>query len=83
MELTPAAATKYTEKKDKKIRSEYKPQAKIRSEMKSIDKKIRAEDKMKGSKKVSKPVQINRSESSQSSTREILKPSRYVKDLMK
>lgn len=63
----------------KKIRSEDKPQVKVRSEMKSKDIKIRAEDKIKRGK----PVQINRSESSKSSTHKVLKPSRYVEDLMK
>jgi hypothetical protein len=81
VELTPTVTAKNVQQvrpKDTKIRAEDKPKVKVRAEDKVTDKKIRAEDKVKGSK----PVQINRSESSQSSTREILKPSRYVEDLI-
>jgi len=83
VELTPRVAANKVQQvrqKDNKIRAEDKPKVKIRPEMKSNDKKIRAEDKVKGTRTVNinRPVQT-----SQSSTREILKPSRYVEDLMR
>lgn len=67
-------------RKDKKIRADNKPKVKITPDMKVRDKKIRAEDKRNAGRqvKINKPVQ-----SSQTSTREILKPSRYVEDLMR
>lgn len=80
VELTPAVVANNIQQKDKKIKAEDKPKIKIKAEDKIVDKKIRAEDKKKAasSVKINKPVQ-----SSQSSTREILKPSRYVEDLMR
>ena len=82
MELTPAVTANKVEQilpKDKKIRAEDKPKVKIRPDMKTKDKKIRAEDKGR------KSVNINRSIEqpvTKSSVREVLKPSRYIKDLM-
>jgi hypothetical protein len=68
-----------TTRQDKKIKRENKPN--ITSEIKVQDKKIRSEDK--GTKSV-ESIKINRpSQSSQVKAREILKPSRYVLDLMK
>ena len=47
--------------------------------MKSKDKKIRAEDKGRKPVKINKPIE---QPVTKSSVREVLKPSRYVKDLM-
>ena len=80
VELTPAVAANKVEqvrKKDKKIRAEDKPKVKIRAENKRVDKKIRAEDKGRKTVQINRPVQ-----QPQTSTREILKPSRYVEDLI-
>ena len=80
--LTPAVAANKVEqvrKKDKKIRAEDKPKVKIRPDMKSKDKKIRAEDKGRKPVKINKPIE---QPVTKSSVREVLKPSRYVKDLM-
>jgi hypothetical protein len=78
--LTPAVAANKVEqvrKKDKKIRAEDKPKVKIRSDNKRVDKKIRAEDKGRKIVQINRPVQQY-----QTSSREILKPSRYVDDLI-
>lgn len=78
--LTPAVAANKVEqvrKKDKKIRAENKPKVKIRAENKKVDKKIKAEDKGRKTVQINRPVQ-----QPQTSTREILKPSRYVEDLI-
>ena len=80
VELTPAVAAKKVQQvlpKDKKIRTEDKPKVKIRAENKRVDKKIRAEDKGRKTVQINRPVQ-----QPQTSTREILKPSRYVEDLI-
>lgn len=72
-------AGKITEgQKDKKIRAEDKPKVKVRAEDKQPDKKIRAEDKLRKPVKINKSVQVPQV----SSDREILKPSRYVLDLI-
>lgn len=78
--VSPAVAADKVEqakKIDKKIRAEDKPKFKIRAEDKRVDKKIRAEDKGRKTVQINRPVQ-----QPQTSTREILKPSRYVEDLI-
>lgn len=68
---------------DKKIRREEKQNVKITEAMKAKDKKIRAEDKRRPRTESVKSVTINTPvQSSQVRTREVLKPSRYVLDLM-